>query len=332
MVASTSTTPTGQEVADLGVVAAPLSALRERVDGRSRRRENVWIDARRLATEGLGSDRFANVLLLGVAFQRGLLPLSADALDRAIELNGVDVADNRLAFEAGRRLGAAQGADADAPGDAAADDLDSIVARRVARLTQFQSAAYAARYAEVVDAARAAERRIGAADEALSRAVAQEAFRVMAYKDEYEVARLHLDAEARSAIEDQFGPGARVTYLLTPPVLAALGLRRKIRVSYGATTMFRLLRAARRLRGTPFDPFGYGALRRAERRLRDDYLALVAGLCAGLTAQNHGAAVDAASAVSGVRGYGSVKERSLAAYREQTAATGAPDGPVGANA
>ncbi len=334
-VVSTSTTPTGREVAEIDVAAPPLAALRERVDARSRRGENAWLDARSLATERLGSDRFANVLLLGVAFQRGLLPLSADAVHRAIELNGVEVADNRLAFESGRRLGVpADGAGAGGaePGADADADLDAFVSARVTRLTQFQSAAYAARYAALVAAVRVAESRVGAPDGPLSRAVAREAFRVMAYKDEYEVARLHLDPAARSAIEEEFGRGARVTYHLTPPVLAALGMKRKIRITRGATTMFRILRAARRLRGTPLDPFGLGAHRRAERQLRDDYLARVAEMCAGLTEQNHAAAVAEAGAVAGVRGYGSVKERSLAAYREQSAAVGAPDGPVSASA
>jgi indolepyruvate ferredoxin oxidoreductase len=157
------------------------------------------------------------------------------------------------------------------------------------------------------------------AGQPLAEAVARNLYKLMAYKDEYEVARLHLDPAFEREVEEKFGAGAQVRYLLHPPVLRAMGMKRKIALGRLGRPAFRALRAARVLRGTPADPFGYAHVRRVERELVVEYLGVVDRLLAGLTAANVGLAADIAALPDMVRGYEQIKLDNVAAYRARLA-------------
>ena len=182
----------------------------------------------------------------------------------------------------------------------------------------YQNASYAAGYAEVVERVREAEAGISPGLE-LTAAVAGHLYKLMAYKDEYEVARLSLDPQLTATITAQFGEGARYRYQLHPPVLRALGMTRKIGLGPWFRPGFRLLAAGRRLRGTPFDPFGRTQVRRTERTLVGEYRALVGQLLSGLTTANHALAVEIAGLPDLVRGYEEIKLRNVTAYRDRAA-------------
>jgi indolepyruvate ferredoxin oxidoreductase len=337
-VVSTSPVPTGRQVADPQITSPSLATMTRRIESRSRPDYNVWLDAQRLAHDELGSDTFANILLLGAAFQSGALPLRAEAIERAIELNGVAVGDNLWAFRLGRlsvaddldsrwpvashaSAGLASGGVASTTiqsvGEQSGSDFESIVTTRVTDLTDYQGPAYARRYSRVLERARDAEAGLGLADGPFSDAVAVELHRLMAYKDEYEVARLHLAQSARAEIEHEFGAGGGVTYHLTPPVLRTFGLDRKIRLHSSATVIFHLLRRMRRLRGTKLDPFGRSRCRRHERLVRDDYIVMIERLSAELTTGNHARAVELAKLPTMIRGFGELKTQSIQRYEER---------------
>jgi indolepyruvate ferredoxin oxidoreductase len=334
-VTSTALVPIGRQIADSAIVTPPLDVMRARIDARSRPELNVWIDASRLAHERLGSDGYANVLLLGAAFQAGALPLNSASIERAIELNGVDVEANRQAFQWGRhevasRLDASTSPPA-APaardfrfesivsmvGATSGGELDDLVRTRVADLADYQDREYAQEYARVLALARAADQGLGRGDGAFSRAVAVELHRLMSYKDEYEVARLHLSRGARDELEGAFGATRRVTYHLMPPSLGSLGLKKKLRLRWSATWAFHALRAARRLRGTALDPFGRSAERREERRVRDDYVATVEHLSKTLRTDTYEFALEVANLPSEIRGFGEIKSLAIHQYEER---------------
>jgi indolepyruvate ferredoxin oxidoreductase len=337
-VTSTATVPIGRQIADSSIASPPLDVMRARIDARSRSELNVWMDAPRLAQERLGSDGYANVLLLGAAYQAGALPLSSASIEQAIELNGVDVEANRLAFRWGRHEVASRLDPGPPPGSApealvardariesiaatvgatSGGELDDLVRTRVADLADYQDREYAREYARVLVLARAADQALGRGDGPFSRAVAVELHRLMSYKDEYEVARLHLSRGARDELEGAFGAKRRVTYHLMPPSLGWLGLKRKLRLRLSATWGFHALRAARRLRGTSLDPFGRSAERREERRVRDDYVATVEHLSKTLRADTYEFALEVANLPSEIRGFGEIKSLAIQRYEER---------------
>ncbi len=277
------------------------------------------VDATRIALALTGDTIGANTFMIGYAFQSGGLPVSATAIEEAIGINGVAVAFNVRAFRLGRL--AAHDIDTvrallpDASTEDMATDLDTTVAKRVEFLAAYQNADYAARYRALLDDARAAEARLGSG-EAFSTAVARYAFKVMAYKDEYEVARLYTDGDFERRIAEAFEGDFKLRFHLAPPLLAGRDpdsgkLRKR---EYGAWMMwvFRGLARLRGLRGTAWDPFGYTRERRAECRLRDRYLADIARLTAGLTAETLPVAVQIAEIPEQIRGYGHVKEKAMA--------------------
>jgi indolepyruvate ferredoxin oxidoreductase len=192
---------------------------------------------------------------------------------------------------------------------------------RVPELIAYQDAAYARRYVEFVGRVAAAERAAVPGEARLAEAVARYLYKLMAYKDEYEVARLHLRPEVRESIRAELGEGA-VRYQLHPPVLRALGLRRKLALGSWVESLFRALVPLRRLRGTPFDPFGYARVRRVERELVDEYRGMVERALEGLGPATHERAVRIASLPDVVRGYEDVKLRSVRRFREEARALG----------
>jgi indolepyruvate ferredoxin oxidoreductase len=285
-------------------------------------RDARFIDAAALAQEHLGDEQYANMIMVGAAYQCGALPIAAATIERAIQLNAVAVAANLAAFRHGRHAiaGAApRPAPSHLPGAGEeTGDLDALVRRRFDDLVAYQNASYAAGYAELVGRVREAEAGISPGLE-LTAAVARNLYKLMAYKDEYEVARLSLDPQLTASITAQFGEGARYSYQLHPPVLRALGMTSKIGLGPWFRPGFRLLAAGRRLRGTPLDPFGRTQVRRTERTLVSEYRAVAGQLLTGLSTANHALAVEIAGLPDLVRGYEEIKLRNVAAYRDAAA-------------
>jgi indolepyruvate ferredoxin oxidoreductase len=294
----------------------------------------LYLDAEAVALDAFGSQPAANLVVVGVAYQHGLLPQSAPSIERAIELNGVAVDMNTAAFRLGREIVldpslADVGTHRSAPplrAEAAAlcarvdadDELREVLAWRVPELVEYQDADYAARFVDVVARARRAEAVAGSATSAFSCTVARNLFHLMAYKDEYEVARLHRGAAFRDHVTDQFGPGADVTFHLQPPVASRMGLQRKVPLSSRtAGVAFWGLTKMAKLRGTRFDPFGRSAERRDERRLIDEYVALVDELAVHVGTPAADDAVGVAGLVDMVRGFAAVKHRNLERYRAE---------------
>jgi len=278
-----------------------------------------FVEASAAANALFGATTSANVLLLGAAYQAGQLPLGAAALRRAIELNGEAAATNLAAFDWGRALVADPQALAPflRPAPARDDSLEALVERRAAFLTDYQDRAYAERYRALVSAAAQAERVRAPGGEAFAKAVARGLCKLMAYKDEYEVARLYSDGAFAAELNGAFDGDLKITFHLAPTWLARGdgrgGEPKKIVFGPWLATPLRLLAKFRRLRGTRFDPFGYLAERRVERALIADYEALVAELGSGLTRDNRDLAVALAALPETIRGYGPVKARAIAA-------------------
>jgi indolepyruvate ferredoxin oxidoreductase len=254
--------------------------------------------------------------------QIGALSVRPESIETAIELNGVAVARNRAAFRWGRRWAVDPVAVEDAAGLTNAsptamedESPDELIDRLANELVAYQSSALAGRFRSAVERARTAERAVSPDGDDFTRAVAENLFKVMAYKDEYEVARLLLRPEAREAAETVSGPGARVVWHLHPPALRSMGLRRKLRLGSWARPALVVLRLARRMRGTLADPLRWSTVRRTERAMVGEYLAAVDRLIAGLDAEHLAAAVEIAEMPQQVRGYEHLKMERAAAYR-----------------
>ena len=270
--------------------------------------------AHRLAEHELGDAIYANMIMLGFAWQKGVIPVSSRALYRAIRLNGVEVEDNLAAFELGRQAAFSPHAPAEAqrPVTPEAMPLDALIAHRARELTAYQDAAYARRYLDRLEAVRRAEARLGS--ESLTRAVAVNLYKLMAVKDEYEVARLYSDGRF-AALRAATLKGGKAKVLLSPPLLApkdADGKPRKI--AFGGWMLshgFPALAKLKVLRGTPLDPFGRTAERKMERGLLADYEETVDRLVGGLTSERLPLAVQIAEIPGQIRGFGPVKEASV---------------------
>ncbi|WP_113154205.1 indolepyruvate ferredoxin oxidoreductase family protein [Nitratireductor sp. OM-1] len=282
------------------------------------------MDANRLSEKLMGDTVFANVMMLGFAWQKGLVPVSLNALTQAIVLNGVAIEKNHRAFLIGRL--AAEKPDALKglldPKPQADGTLDEIVTRREAFLTDYQNPAYAARYRHLVDRVRAAEAPFGS--DAVSRAVARSLFKLMAYKDEYEVARLHTQTGFSARIAEEFEGDYRIVHHLAPPFLAsgtdARGRPLKREFGPWVRLPFRMLARMKRLRGTAFDPFGRTAERRMERELIGWYEAHVEKALAQLDTGNAATLAETLALPMQIRGYGPVKEEAAKRIRTEMAA------------
>jgi indolepyruvate ferredoxin oxidoreductase len=286
------------------------------------------LDADALAVQLVGDSLYTNPLMLGYAWQKGRVPLSHAALMRAIELNNVQVENNKLAFEWGRRaahdLAAVQSLLK--PGQVIefirkTVNLDELIAQRVEFLTGYQNAAYAQQYRAFVEKVRAAEAALNS--KKLTEAVARYLFKLMAYKDEYEVARLHSDPAFLSSIAARFEGDYKLNFHLAPPLTAKKNDQGELQKSTFGPSMltgFRWLAKLKGLRGTAFDVFGRTDERKTERALIGEYRAAIDELLASLTTDQLALAIEIARLPEEIRGYGHVKERHLAAARTKWAA------------
>jgi indolepyruvate ferredoxin oxidoreductase len=287
-----------------------------------------FVPATSVATALMGDAIASNMFMLGYAYQKGWVPLAAASLERAIELNGVAVDFNQQSFRWGRhaaldlarvqRLATpAQVMDFD---HGISRSLDDLVARRVELLTVYQDPAYAARYKALVEKVRTVEQR-AVGSSSLARAVARTYAKLLSYKDEYEVARLHADPAFRRKIAEQFEGDYKVAYHLAPPLLASrdplTGEPRKMRFGPWMLPVFKVLQRLKFLRGTALDPFGRTADRRMERALIRDYEDMVDVLLAGLSPKNHVLAVEIAQYADEIRGFGHVKDKNAAVARKK---------------
>ncbi|HEU5283796.1 MAG TPA: DUF6537 domain-containing protein, partial [Burkholderiales bacterium] len=301
----------------------PLEPMRATVERRLGGEATHWIDANRLAERLVGDLMPVNLFLLGYAWQKGLLPLTRQAIEHAVELNGVAVEKNLNAFLWGRRAAHDQ-----ATVERIAlppqpvrlqrrSALADLIADRKARLTAYQDSAYAERYLQLVERVRAGERVRAPGRQGLAEAVARYYFKLLAYKDEYEVARLYADSGFLERVASQFEGDYTLSFNLAPPLFAgqdpATGRPRKRRFGPWLLTAFRLLAKMKGLRGTRFDPFGWTVERRMERRLISEYEELIEHILAGLTRDNHAVALGLVSLPDRIRGFGHVKARNVEA-------------------
>ena len=282
-----------------------------------------FLDATRLATALMGDSIAANLFMMGYAWQKGLIPLSEAALLRAIALNGVAVGANQRSFLWGRRAAVdlarvertavpAQPVVLQMP-----QGLESIVKKRVDFLTGYQDSAYAEAYADMVTRVREREAALGLGNK-LSIAVAKSLFKLMAYKDEYEVARLYTDGRFVEQLKTQFEGNFSLKFNLAPPLFAKKDAKgHMVKAEFGSWmwSAFKLLAKCKGLRGGAFDVFGYTAERKMERALIAEYRDTVHALVDGLDADNHATAVELAALPEQIRGFGHVKEQAVAEYR-----------------
>jgi indolepyruvate ferredoxin oxidoreductase len=341
-VISVSKVPTGKMVTDTTLSFPNPRVVLGRIERVTQVAHNVYLDAEATAHALFGDHMPANLLLVGAAYQAGALPISAAAIERAIELNGTAIATNLAAFHWGRvavadpgQLDAAVRAATTTPPIAPAPlneearrlidatgaegELRRLLEVRIPELIAYQDAEYAARYVGFVTLTREAEVRRTPGRTALAEAVARNLHKLLAYKDEYEVARLHLDPAQAAAIREEFGEGAHVAVQLHPPVLRELGMQQKLSLGPWFTPGLQALRAMKGLRGTPLDPFGRAEVRRIERALPGEYREQIKTALATLNEDNHAVAVALAELPDMVRGYEQIKLDNVRRYREEAA-------------
>ena len=343
-VISTSQVPTGAMVAASDVHFPDAAGLHAAINRVTRKDESVFLDAIGIAEALFGDHMMANLVLLGAAYQAGAIAVSAAAIEKAIALNDVSVDANTQAFRAGRRavaepgwiegqgprrVGAVEASREVSPAARALIDttgaegeLRRLLEVRVPELIAYQDEAYARQYARFVGGVAAAERAARPGETRLAEAVARALFKLMAFKDEYEVARLHLEGDMARALAGEYPDGVTLRYLLHPPILRALGLRRKIAVGRWIEPVFRALVALRRLRGTALDPFGRAKVRRVERALIGEYRALVERALTSLAGAGYERAITLAALPDIIRGYEDVKLASVERFRNEGRALG----------
>jgi indolepyruvate ferredoxin oxidoreductase len=337
-VVSTSRAPTGAMVVDPDVSFPELDRVLASINEFTRAADNVFVDAESLAVDLFGDHMQANPLLIGAAYQAGALPISHGAIEQAFRLNGVAVDRNLAAFEWGRAAVAApeQLARALAPEASgptaplsrtairllrdtdAPPELRRLLEIRVPDLIAYQSSSYAARYLELVKYAQARElAAVADAEVPITCSVATHLYKLMAYKDEYEVARLLLDPAHVRSLREQVGPDAKIEWRLHPPFLRALGMKRKLKLGPWFAPVLRTLIGLRRLRGTGLDPFGRSALRTLERELVVDYERNVRRALGKLTPANRDQVLALCDLPDRIRGYEDVKLKTVSGYRRE---------------
>ncbi|WP_051899256.1 indolepyruvate ferredoxin oxidoreductase family protein [Sciscionella sediminilitoris] len=310
-VVSTADVPTGNRIVDPTAPAPEQDGIRSALDERVA--EASYLPADELALELFGDEQFANMLLVGAAYQAAGIPLPAEAIEEAIRLNGAKVDTNLAAFRHGRRLIAQPGTEAPEP----PVDLDELIAQRTAELTAYQDARYAETFTRFVHKVSARETELLPGSTRLTEAVTRHLFKLMAYKDEYEVARLSLDPALRETVRAQWGEHATIRYRLHPPVLRALGMKRKLSLGPWFRPVFRILRAMRGLRGTALDPFGRMRVRKLERALIEEYRDVIDTALASLNAGTLPLVTELAELPDMIRGYEEIKLASVERYHRK---------------
>jgi indolepyruvate ferredoxin oxidoreductase len=326
-VVSTSVAPTGQMVVDVDAGAPDVAAAAAAIDDATRATHNVFLDAQAISHALFDDDMPANLLVVGAAWQRGAIPISRNALHEALRLNGAAVETNVAAFEWGRVCVVAPEAIEDllrgpAPAPARVPalvdrvttedgELRRLLAVRVADLAGWGGRRAVTRWVDAIARVHAIEQDRLPDSTAVTEAVARGLHKLTAYKDEYEVARLHVEGVRTLA------RGTKVTFHLHPPLLRALGMQRKLKLGAWFLPVLRLLRHGRRLRGTPLDPFGYAHVRRVERRLPDEYLALVDRALERLSPATRATVIEIAELPELVRGYEDIKLAGVKRFRAQ---------------
>ncbi|MGV9798098.1 indolepyruvate ferredoxin oxidoreductase family protein [Mycobacterium sp. NPDC003449] len=340
-VISTSKVPTGPMILKPSTTFPSISDVRRLLDSTSRSDDSVYADARALAYREFGSDQLANMILVGMAVQAGALPIPLTWLERAVELNGVAVSANLRALHLGRahvvdplsvggvkpprpdRL-RTRTAQAVRTAIHALGDIDEGLKDRVgflaAELIAYQNQAYALKFLTFVADTAELERRVLGAVGTLTATATESMFKLMAYKDEYETARLYLDPNFERSVREAFGEDATFAYKLHPPVLRAMGLKHKLTLGAWFKPAFYALRAGRRLRGTPLDVFGYAQVRRVERTLIDDFAELTQRAVPRATPDNFLDIQELLALAQEVRGYESIKLAGVAEYRRKVSA------------
>jgi len=347
-VANTTKISTAQEVTDINIQHPTSNILVERLNKYTRKDRNLYLNSEHIVETLFGDHLTNNVFMLGVVYQAGLLPLKVASIEEAVRTNGVAVEQNLTAFRWGRKyvinpqsvldlmkgdapadpkeaalaklkrhaagqVSAFEGLQAAYPaGKQGGQELAAILHPRVADLILYQNAAYARQYVDYVRKVAEEEQRRTPGRTQLTEAVARWLFKLMAVKDEYEVARLWLQDPAFDEAKAAYTGGAvKRYYPLHPPLFRQWGLKNKVRLGEWFTPMFRMLHAMKRLRGTPLDVFNATAHRRWERRLIGWYRSQIDAVLSQLTAENHETAVAIAALPDGIRGYEDIKERSI---------------------
>ncbi|HTY56678.1 MAG TPA: indolepyruvate ferredoxin oxidoreductase family protein [Candidatus Binataceae bacterium] len=338
-IVSTSRIPTGAMVRDTEVLFPETEGLRGAIDRASRADRNVYLDAVAMAEALFDDAMAANMILLGAAFQAGTIPVGADSIERAIALNGVSIEMNTHAFRAGRqavldrewalaqrpsRMGSVERAPQITPearvlidSTGADGELRRLLEYRVPELIAYQNLAHARNYVTFVKQVRAAERSATPDRAEFSQTVARYLFKLMAYKDEYEVARLHLASAIADDAAAKYPRGFELKYQLHPPLLRAMGFNRKLEFGRWFEKVFRVLYRMRPLRGTPLDIFGYARVRREERALIAEYRAMVQRMIGNLSPANYDRAVQIATLPDLIRGYEEIKLLNIERFRDQ---------------
>ncbi|MFW0786802.1 indolepyruvate ferredoxin oxidoreductase family protein [Gordonia sp. CPCC 206044] len=338
-VVSTTQVPTGAMVIDTSVGFPADDQVHSAIDAKVARA--VYLDPGALSTDLFGDEQYANMVMVGAAYQAGALAISAESIEHAVELNGVAVEANTQAFRRGRQTVADPEAvtrtlaslhgdttTKPAPGDRAltvvtdagiADTVVGTVALRYDELIAYADERYAREYLDLVLRVQN-----HGGDDALTDAVARNLYKLMAYKDEYEVARLTQDPGFAERIAEQFGDDAKVAVRLHPPTLRGMGMREKMSLGAWADRPLAALAGMKRLRGTRLDPFGRTEIRKTERALIVEYRSLVEAILSGLASGRIGpeqlpAAIELADLPDMVRGYESIKMRNVARYRDEVA-------------
>lgn len=342
-IVSTSEIPTGRMVSNKEVSYPGTNPLLRIVENYTRKDENVYFDAIGLSETLFGSHMPANMMVIGAAYQRGLIPVSAEAIEQAIELNGVAVNANIQSFRVGRRIvldpNWANTLQVKRAGDLKPEaeitltpeiqqmidsvnpstELRRLLTIRVPDLVDYQNMAYAKEYVDFVRQVVQRESAVTPGDTRLSEAVARYLYKLMAYKDEYEVARLSLKNNVKDELNEQFGANAKVRYMLHPPILRAMGLNRKIALGKWFDRVYGMLTSLKGLRGTPLDIFGYAKVRRVERQLIGEYRKLMENAINTLTPETHDDALKLAELPDMIRGYEDIKLNNVEKFRQEVA-------------
>jgi len=331
-VINTAITPTAIMVTNADAESVPYGHPIARLEPATRAVDNIAVNAEAIAERLLGDHVFTNMVLVGAAFQHGCLPVSREALEQAIRLNGTAVDQNLQAFHWGRtavadpralELALSSPEKPESPpvvpdslrGADLGGDVVTLVAHRRAELVDYQNARYAKQYLDDVLELAGHDFPDRSSRDMLVTAYARYLYKFMAYKDEYEVARLHLLESERAKVSGQFGTSSKVKLLLHPPTLRAMGLKRKLRFGRAGFASLRLLRHMRRVRHTVFDPFGRSNMRRLERELIEEYRSLVMSAMQHLGPETLDRVADIIELPDLVRGYEHIKLRNVERFR-----------------